>query len=234
MTQLADDRPPARHQLIADGRRGRLAAAADHADTKPERALWRSRRVAYLKLVLPGVALLIVTLILAWPHIGGEGKRVQLTGSRITVEDTESLRMINARYVGIDDQHRPYVITSVLASQASAHAPATDLQEPKADMTGTSGSWTAVTSHTGIYQKEAKLLDLAGEVSVYQDGGTEFHTDRASVDLGAGSAAGDDPVDGQGPTSVIKSVGFRIYDRGARVVFTGKARLVLYQAGAQP
>jgi hypothetical protein len=30
----------------------------------------------------------------------------------------------------------------------------------------------------------------------------------------------------------IKSEGFRLYDRGARIVFTGKAHLVLYRAEA--
>jgi lipopolysaccharide export system protein LptC len=107
----------------------------------------------------------------------------------------------------------------------------TDLKTPKADMTTASGAWIAVTANTGVYHNDAKLLDLAGDVSVFHDGGTEFHTATARVDLSAGSAAGDDPVDGQGPTATIKSEGFQLVDRGAVIIFTGKAHLKLYQGG---
>jgi lipopolysaccharide export system protein LptC len=229
VTELADLRPrPARRQLSASGpRRG----APEAGENQPLRAIWRSRRVAYLKLMLPAIALLIVTLILAWPQIGRDDTRVRF-GGKISNEEAETLRMSNARYVGTDDQQRPYVVTSALATRESAHAPATDLQTPKADMTTAGGAWLALTAETGVYHNDAKLLDLAGDVSLFHDGGTEFHTDRARADLSDSSAAGDDPVDGQGPSMTIKSEGFRLFDRGARIVFTGKAHLVLYRAEA--
>ncbi|MEJ0072221.1 MAG: hypothetical protein WDO24_29855 [Pseudomonadota bacterium] len=66
--------------------------------------------------MLPAVALLIVTLILAWPQIVRNDNRVRFGGGRISIEEAETLRMINARYVGVDDQQRPYVVTSVLAT----------------------------------------------------------------------------------------------------------------------
>jgi lipopolysaccharide export system protein LptC len=230
MTRMADASGPVRRQLSATGPRVGMSTA-DQGDAPPQRAIWRSRRVAYLKLMLPALALLIVTAILAWPQIVRDDNRVRFGGGRITAEEADTLRMINARYVGVDDQQRPYVVTSALATRESAHAPLTDLQTPKADMTTSSGSWIAVTSETGVYHNDAKLLDLAGDVSVFHDGGTEFHTATAQVDLSAGSATGDDPVDGQGPTLTIKSEGFRIFDRGARIIYTGKAHLVLFRTG---
>jgi lipopolysaccharide export system protein LptC len=232
VTELARVPPAkARRQLNSTGPRlGRVGTAA--GDAPAEHALWRSRRVAYLKLMLPAIALLIVTLILAWPQIVRDDNRVRFGGGRISAEEAETLRMVNARYVGVDDQQRPYVVTSVLATRDSAHAPSTDLKTPKADMTTASGAWVAVTAETGVYHNDAKLLDLAGDVSVFHDGGTEFHTATARVDLSAGSAAGDDPVDGQGPTGTVTSDGFRLYDRGARIVFTGKAHMLLFHPGA--
>jgi lipopolysaccharide export system protein LptC len=231
MTEVARAvRRPARRQLSAAGPLlGRTEAAAGEA--RPERALWRSRRVAYLKLMLPAVALLIVTLILAWPQIVSDHNRVRF-GGHISADEADTLRMINARYVGVDDQQRPYVVTSALATRDSAHAPSTDLKTPKADMTTASGAWVAVTAETGVYHNDAKLLDLAGDVSVFHDGGTEFHTATARVDLSASSAAGDDPVEGQGPTGTVTSDGFRLYDRGAHIIFTGKAHMVLFHGEA--
>ena len=230
--RLSIDRAaPAGRRLSAGG--PRLGGDARDGDSQPLRALWRSRRVAYLKLMLPAIALLIVSMILAWPQIARDDNRVRFGGGRVSIEDAETLRMINARYVGVDDQQRPYVVTSALATRESAHAPTTDLKTPKADLTTAGGAWVAVTADTGLYHNDAKLLDLAGDVSVFHDGGTEFHTTTARVDLQAGSAAGDDPVDGQGPTGTITADGFRLYDRGAHIVFTGKAHLILYQGASR-
>ncbi len=223
----ATGRSAARRQLGARGPR-RGGAGGEPA---PEWAIWRSRRVAYLKLMLPAVALLIVTLILAWPQIVRDDTRLRFGGGRISADEAETLRMTNARYVGTDSQERPYVVTATVATRESAHAPRTDLTSPKADMTTASGAWVAMTAQTGVYHNVARLLDLAGDVSVFHDGGTEFHTARAEVDLNAGAASGDDPVAGQGPTSTVTAEGFRLYDRGSVVIFTGKSHLVLYNGG---
>jgi lipopolysaccharide export system protein LptC len=232
MTELAGiPQRAARRQLSAAGPRlGR--AGAPTAEGQPQRAIWRSRRVAYLKLMLPALALLIVTLILAWPQIVRDDNRVRFGGGRISADEADTLRMINARYVGTDDQQRPFVVTSALATRESAHAPSTDLKTPKADMTTASGAWVSVTADAGIYHNDAKLLDLAGDVSVFHDGGSEFHTATARVDLADGSAFGDDAVDGQGPTGTVKSEGFRLYDRGAVIIFNGKAHMVLFHGEA--
>ena len=39
---------------------------------------------------------------------------------------------------------------------------------------------------------------------------------------------GDEPVRGQGPFGTLEAEGFRILDRGKRLVLSGKSRLVLY------
>jgi lipopolysaccharide export system protein LptC len=224
--------------VLTAARRAGLGGAADRsaarraraaAETPSQRALWRSRQVAYLKLVLPAAALLIVSLILAWPRIGGGDNRVRFGGGRISADEAETLRMLNARYVGVDNQDRPYVVTAKTATRESAHAARTDLQSPKADMTTSGGAWIAATAQTGVYHNTSRQLDLAGDVSMFHDGGSEFHTARAQVDLNAGAASGDDPVAGQGPSGTIASEGFRLYDRGTVIIFTGKAHLVLYQ-----
>jgi lipopolysaccharide export system protein LptC len=40
-------------------------------------------------------------------------------------------------------------------------------------------------------------------------------------------------VEGQGPNSELQGEGFRLLDRGVRIIVTGKSRLVLYP-GAKP
>jgi hypothetical protein len=48
------------------------------------------------------------------------------------------------------------------------------------------------------------------------------------------SAEGGDPVEGHGPSGDIKSQGFRIYDKGDEIIFTGASDLVLKGAKIIP
>lgn len=197
---------------------------------RPVRRLrWHSRRVAYLKLMLPVVAMAIVSLVLAWPQIAVDDKRFRISAARIAPEEADNLRMLNARFVGVDEEQRPYVVTATTATQASTTAREVELQEPKADMVMNDGAWVALSSSQGVYHRDRRTLDLAGQVSIFHDSGAEFHTTRALVDLAASTAAGDEPVEGQGPAGTIKAEGFRIFDRGARLLFTGKAQVILHR-----
>ena len=51
----------------------------------------------------------------------------------------------------------------------------------------------------------------------------------ARFNLDDRSASGDDPVEGQGPLGTLQSEGFRIFDGGDRVLFTGKAQMFVYR-----
>src|SRR6185312_2078985 len=95
------------------------------------------------------------------------------------------------------------------------------LERPKGDLTTASGSWLELSASTGLYQPQPQLLDLFGEVGLYQDKGNEFHSATAHVDMAAGTAEGDDPITGQGPFGNVTAEGFRILDRGDTIIFTG-------------
>jgi lipopolysaccharide export system protein LptC len=54
-----------------------------------------------------------------------------------------------------------------------------------------------------------------------------FRTEQASVQIDQGSADGDRATQAQGSFGTIESEGFRLRDRGAVMIFTGKAHAVL-------
>jgi hypothetical protein len=78
-----------------------------------------------------------------------------------------------------------------------------------------------------MYQSQAQLLDLFGDVNLVHENGTRFVTNTAHVDVAADSAVGNDPVTGHGPSGDITAQGFRVLDRGNTIVFTGKSNLLL-------
>ncbi|MGE4221326.1 MAG: LPS export ABC transporter periplasmic protein LptC, partial [Alphaproteobacteria bacterium] len=113
------------------------------------------------------------------------------------------------------------------ANQKAADSPLIELAQPKADIVMEDGSWLALTARKGLYDKNVQVLQLTGAVNLFHDKGYEFRTESATFDLKAGDAHGVDPVQGQGPFGQLDAQGFVIYNRGERVVFTGKSKLVL-------
>jgi lipopolysaccharide export system protein LptC len=94
-------------------------------------------------------------------------------------------------------------------------------------MTLEEGAWVMLQADAGLFHREARLLDLSGNVALFHDSGYEVRTEAAAVDLSAGTAQGEDPVSAQGPAGTLDAVGFTLIERGDIVVFKGPARMVL-------
>ena len=199
-----------------------------------------SKVVKLMRLLLPVIAVGLVAMVLIWPLFQeDEGFRIGLA-----VDDVqgaaEDPSMLNARYMGIDQQDQPFQVSAKSArpSEGSAlidgEATIIDLEAPEADITLKDGTWLALTADSGQYRKEEHNLDLEGSVNLFHDDGYEFRTDSALVDLQSGAAISNDIVVGQGPGGVLHSEGVVILDRGERIVFTGPARLVLYSDPPKP
>ena len=204
-------------------------AGGDSIQLRPLASVDRrySRFVGLAKRILPAVAVLLLLLVGIWPHLQSEIERVHFVLPRLDPREAQDLRMINARYAGVDRQNRPFVLTAEVARQNPNLDDLIALEGPKGDMTSASGSWSELSAYTGLYQPNTQLLDLFGNVQLFQDKGNEFHTDSAHVDMAKGTAEGHDHVDGQGPFGHVSSQGFRIVDRGDTIIFTGHANLQL-------
>ncbi len=144
-----------------------------------------------------------------------------------------ALRMVNPRYVGLDGENQPYALTADSATQVAGNPDMMQLEQPKADLTMKDGSWVALSAPAGIYDRLRQTVHLSGGVSVFQDTGYAFFSPTADIDLIVGSASGDDPVEGQGPFGNLTAAGFRILDKGHRVIFLGQSHLTL-RADSKP
>ncbi|MBI3452105.1 MAG: LPS export ABC transporter periplasmic protein LptC [Rhodospirillales bacterium] len=232
---LPQRRPPA---PVAVARAVDIGFAAPRADSRfrrwrtsvarPRHSVLYSRIVHLLRFVLPATALALAALVLLWPQLNPLDGKFRLKPVVVSVEDLENLRMVSPRFVGIDDQKQPYTITATQATQPRGSSDATDLVRPKGDIAINNGAWLALTAEDGVFRKQAQELDLRGGVNLFHDGGYEIATSQATLDLARGAAAGNEPVAGQGPNSELQGEGFRLYDKGARIVVTGRSRVVLY------
>jgi hypothetical protein len=94
------------------------------------------------------------------------------------------------------------------------------------------GALVVVTAAAAMYQPQAQLLDLLGDVNLVHENGTRFVTNSAHIDVAADTAVGNDPVTGHGSSGDIAAQGFRVTDQGNMVFFTGRSNLLL--KGSRP
>jgi len=201
--------------------------------TRANRPIHRySRFVACMKLALPAAAVALLLLVAVWPRIQSAIERLHRL-PRIDLSQARDLRMVNLRYSGRDRHDRPFTVTADAARQRPEVDDLVELEGPKADMTTENDTWLALTAYSGIYRPQSQLLDLFGDVELFQDKGNEFKTDSAHIDMAKGSASGDDPIEGHGGFGTIEAQGFRIENQGDIIIFTGKALLVLEPHGAK-
>jgi lipopolysaccharide export system protein LptC len=186
-----------------------------------------SRRVALLKRVLPVVGLALLLLITLWPRLAPLWERIRLNFAAIDLRDARELRMLNPRYAGTDRLDRPYLVTAASGRQIPNRQDLMSLEAPRADMKTHGGADVVITSKTGVYQSQVQLLDLFGEVNLVHENGTRFITNSARLDIAHNAAHGDDPIEGHGPSGDISAQGFRVFDKGDTILFTGRSDMLM-------
>lgn len=192
----------------------------------PRRASrWYSRYVLALKIVLPLGAIALVGAIFSFRE-QAPSRRNQ--ASDMQREILANSQMVNPRFRGIDDQGQPFSLSADSAIPSARNPNVTDLVQPKGDITRNDGSWVALSAERGAYNRQDRILDLAGHVAIFHDQGYEMVTSQMRVDMPSGIAAGNEPVFGQGPDTEFQGAGFRLEERGARVVLTGDSRVVIF------
>jgi lipopolysaccharide export system protein LptC len=182
--------------------------------------------VALAKRLLPVLAVGLLAVVAFWPEIEGGEERSRVSFRRTAQPQAEALRVVQPRYQGIDELSRPYTVTARSAQQRGSEE-VLDLDQPRADILLTDGAWVYLSAEEGRYDRPRSHLDLAGDVKIYHDNGTMMRTKQAAVEIDSGAASGDAPVAAQGPFGTLTSEGFRLTERGAVVVFTGRAHAVL-------
>jgi len=189
--------------------------------------------VGFLKLALPTIAVVLVGLVLMWPQLKGaeENLRKSVIGS-LKLDEVENLQMVRARYVGADEQNRPYVLTAAAARQMSSGSDLIALEGPKGEMKLQDGAQVGLVAQAGAYYQKAQMLDLFGAVTMTHSNGYVVETEEARINLKDGSAEGNKTVIGHGPAGTLRSEGFRIIEKGQTVLFTGKARMVINSESA--
>lgn len=135
--------------------------------------------------------------------------------------------MAKPHYQGIDVRGRPYTVIAEQATQIDKDN--VSLSAIRADMVMKGGSWIAMNAGTGRLNLQTKSLELRDGVDVFYEGGYEFRTDHAHVDIQQGSAYGDAHIEGQGKLGTLQADGFAVSAHGEKIDFRGSVKMTLYR-----
>jgi len=200
---------------------------SSHSSSMAESVVKYSKIIAALRIVLPSLAVFLIALVVLLPQFRGEDERFLVDIVPSENSDSDSLSLVNARYFGTDEQGQPFSLTARAVRELQGSETDVRLTSPKADISLNNGTWLVVSASDGIYDRSIEVLNLTGEVSLFQDQGYEIHTNTADVDLREGSAEGEELVHGQGAFGQLESHGFKLEDKGEKILFKGPARLIL-------
>lgn len=223
---------------------GSTASDADALDGDEKEVAFRPRRVGrprpartYVRvtrtarIVLVGLALMIVAVIVIWPQIQPRVDRLRIGMASLEVIDGQGQGLVNARLTGSDAEGQPYELTARFVRQLEDSPALLGLDRPRGQIRMKDGSVTVITAASGRFHQQAKLLELYGDVTLETGDGSRYETAAATFDLAAGTASGTEPVHGRGPLGTVTGEGFRATNFGQTIFVEGRSTLVVTDPG---
>lgn len=186
-----------------------------------------TRWVMFGKHTLWVLIALILTLVVWTVSDNTSDNGARLVFSNVPKIEAMQNIMLKPNYQGVDADNQPYTVIADKATQLDKDL--VELENISADMLRADGKWLALKALQGTLDNKTKKLELEGAVNLFYDGGIEFRTERALVDIQQGTAYGDAPVEGQSPMGRLRADGFEITGRGKSIRFNGSVRMKLYR-----
>jgi lipopolysaccharide export system protein LptC len=209
---------------------GGMRKIAPRRDGAQVSKIRRGRSVRLLKLALPLVVFVTMGYVGYW-WLQSRGNIVDpalLQGVPTDSQEKAQVTVEDVKYDGKDDKGRPFSITAASASHVDGDDRHISLKKPLADITMSSGAYVALTANDGVLDRDADIVTLNGDVTLFHDNGLSFQTDSATINLKDKTAEGSDVVEGQNGDGELISQGFRVLDDGDTIEFTGKAYMKIY------
>ena len=187
-----------------------------------EQARKRSQLVRALRLLFVALAAISIGFFL------GHMIKSALTrdAKPVALASSEIVTMKNPRFTGRDSTGQSFTITAEAAQRKRMVQNAVDLISPVL----MDGLGSVVRAPSGMYDRDAGILELYDDVEISDSSGYSFKTTGARVHVGRDWVEGLSPLEGKGPLGDIRSDSYEIFEGGNRVVFEGNVKTTIYPA----
>lgn len=189
-----------------------------------------SRVVRTLKIALPLAAVAWIVGVIAVNHYQSRTDsffRLSTAQSQQLSEDASVLQMLNPRFLGLDQNSRPFEVRATSATQTNASIENVQLQGIKATLYTDPTTQATIKSTSGHLNGKENLLDLNGLVEFADETGQTLLGNNFMIDTLARQALSNQPIAATSRFGTIKAKGLNIDKGGKTILFEGPATLVL-------
>jgi lipopolysaccharide export system protein LptC len=182
---------------------------------------WRrhSALIAVLRRLLPALCLAIIVALGAWSAMS-----TFLWRTDTKVRSDANIRMLNPNFQGRTESGKPFLVTAASAIRDNADPNKVTLDKPVLVVDVGGPQWTKVTSASGVYREDTRMLDLRSHVTLDDYKGNHLNTEHALVDTRKNNVDGDTPISGHGPLGSVDASSYSLQNGGAVVSFTGRVK----------
>jgi lipopolysaccharide export system protein LptC len=175
----------------------------------------RSRAIAMLRIVLPSLIGLILAGLAASVAYNSLSNQHAPPGSA-----SDPIRLVNPHFIGRDTRGRPFVLSSVTATRDPNDYNRVYLDKPNLILDEDGADPLRIVGGHGIFHEDTGKLEVSGGVRLSGARGA-FDTAQSVYDIKSGILEGSGPVQGLGSLGEIQARSYGVYDKGARMVFSG-------------
>lgn len=185
-----------------------------------------SARVRMLRFIMPASALILSGVVLHYALENNNAGYLRIATAEASTTES-SLRMLNPRYIGVDDNKQPFSISAKVASQADKDTADIQLDAVEAEVTLEGGERAIVRAKQAHFDSTGQKIILSGNVGFADTRGYQLLTDDLTVDITTGQAVSNVPVQGVSPMGTVNAKGMRILEKGKHIVFDGRSTIHL-------
>lgn len=135
--------------------------------------------------------------------------------------------LIAPKFSSVDEQGNPFTLTAARATQVAGKPDLVDLDAPTGEIKLASGMDIHVKAPSGVYDQNAKILDLSGGVDVTTNDGYHMTTDHVRLDIQAEQLTSETEVQMNGPLGSLVAPSLRVDGKKNILILNGPATLIL-------
>ena len=184
-----------------------------------------TRRVRFLKRLLPALAVSITLVFAAWSWFVTPGKVSIDVASSGFVDG--KLIMASPKLDGYTRDNLPYSMTASRAIQEPGNMDRFELEDIVASLPLTRDQLADVSARTGFYDNTTRQLNIDSPISIVTSDGLRASLTDAVIDVGTGSLETQEPVDIRLDGSSITADSLQVKENGKALVFERNVRMTL-------
>lgn len=191
-----------------------------------------SRRVLIFKRSLPVFSFLLAVLMLLWPIMWAEQKE-QFSVSLPSAQEMSNakINMEQVRFFAQDKKKQPLTVVAPRVLETNPTEQIITLYKPVAAYKMNSGEEIKAETPYGLVNQNNQTMLLEDQVIATTNTGYKITTKDVVCDNKIGVITGKSPITVTGPDGQIKAQGFRLYNKGDNIDFTGHTDSTLENKG---